>query len=191
MDLGHVCDARAFQVNFAEEYCTRFSEDGPDEGNRWYLEVSADDTAWKCIADFRENSSDRTHIYFSCPEGMPVRYVRLVITRTAAGGRASVSGLRVFGLDTLTPPPEKPVSFSVTRGASDMCRADFRWDLPENADGINILWGISPDRMTHCRQAQGITEDTMFSLDSEMKYYVCAEAFGRGGVSERTDCVMI
>lgn len=190
MDLRHPCLVHAVQINFADSRCTQYAFDGPGGAQRFLLEFSEDALCWHTAADRRSNKRDRVHVYLPFEHPLRTRFVRLTIFAVPAGGIAAVSGLRVFGLDG-SGAPEKPDPPEVFRSPDDPCVFRVRWKLPEGAYGVNILWGLAPDRMHHCRQELDASETVIRSLHAELPYLVALEAFGRGGVSGQSDAVRI
>lgn len=181
VDLGKEVRIRAVQINFAERHCTQYAFDGPRGANQYLLEVSSDGKDWQTAADRRANTEDKTHRYHEL--ALHARFVRLSVTHAAAGGVASVSGLRVFG-DDGSGAPGVPENVAAARDADDRTKVKVSWIMPENAHGINIRWGLSPDRMHHTWQLpDGTTQFTLPALDAELDYFIAVEAFGRGGVS--------
>jgi len=108
----------------------------------------------------------------------------------ANGGRAALSGVRVFG-HAPVPPPAVPDAIRVRRRADDLTIADVNWQLPENAIGVNVLWGLSVDRLHHCWQTLNTTSLSLSSLDARQSYFVALEAFGPGGVAIHSVAVEI
>jgi len=188
LDLGKIVSVRAIQVNFSERKCRRHGFAGAGGANQYLLEISSGGTVWQTVADRRDNEEDKTHRYHELDQR--ARFVRLTVNQAAAGGVASVSGLRVFG-DDGSGAPAVPSGVKAERDANDRTKVKVSWTMPANAHGVNIRWGLTPDRMHHTWQLPACSEFTIPALDSELDYVIAVEAFGRGGVSAMSGPVSI
>jgi len=182
VDLGSECTVMAVQLNFAESGCRRYGMDGDVRVYRWILETRLPDNTWQCVDDASENTEDRTHVY--CPLSQPIRsrHWRVRILQAAAGGIPALSGFRIFGNDG-SGAPARIDNWSAERDGEDPCIVRLRWQRPSHAYGVNIRWGLRPDRLHHTWQCHAEEERTLHCLDSRQKYYFALESFGRGGVA--------
>ena len=191
VDLGSVMTVRAVQINFSEQDCCQYAFDGPGGAYRYLLEGSADGDNWITLADQRKNTEDKTHQYHDLETEQSLRFVRLTVNSIPAGGAAAVSGLRVFGSDG-SGAPCPPENFKAVRSAEDPVKVTVSWTMPENAYGVNVRWGVAPDRLHHCWQTLKTSELTFSSLDAACNaYYIALESFGRGGVSPLTEIICL
>lgn len=190
VDLQTRTAVKAVQVNFSEHHCRQWAFRGPGGAYRYLLEGSDDGENWQTIADEQKNTEDKTHRYHEC--NCSARYIRLTVTSVPAGGMAAVSGLRVFGSNG-SAAPAAPVNVTAIRNKLDPTQVMIRWQAPADCTGINIRWGLTPDRMYHCRQIDGAEHDhfLLACLHSEMDYCLALEAYGRGGVSPLTEYIEI
>lgn len=175
-------ELRAIQVNFAEHHCLRSFDESLAECARFLVESSLDGELWEVLWDQRENQEDKTHCYAELPVPVTASQVRVRIFGMANGGRAALSGVRVFGVASVSAPTE-PRVFRAKRHTDDPTILDLDWELPEHAIGVNVLWGLSADRLHHCRQTLSATALSLGSLDANQRYLIAVEAFGPSGVS--------
>ena len=183
-------ELRALQINFAEHHCERNFDESPTGCARFTVESSRDGNHWELLWDQRNNQEDKTHCYCELNAPISASRLRVRIFAMANGGRAALSGVRVFG-HAPVPPPAVPDAIRVRRRADDLTIADVNWQLPENAIGVNVLWGLSVDRLHHCWQTLNTTSLSLSSLDARQSYFVALEAFGPGGVAIHSVAVEI
>lgn len=132
-DMGKVKNVNAIQLNFYDQD-TNYLGMSAREYTGCYcylLEYSLDGESWITIADRSNYISkpykvqDTSHDYFELIESTPMRYIRLTnMGDVPAGGKFTVSGLRLFG-DGDGNAPEAVYDFIVER--------------PDNEDGRSIL----------------------------------------------------
>ncbi len=171
LDLEHLCDVHAVQINFADEGITAGLPAGEtmqgeitqrrwisrDSGPLcWLLEYSADGNDWSVLCDKRKTDESLPHDLVIPKEPVSLRYLRLTVTRMPFDQPAAVSGLRVFGLpaDAKTDNSaaardmQKPqrAAFAVTR--LNGTNALFNMNA-EGAIGYNVIWGSSPEKLYH------------------------------------------
>jgi len=191
LDLGKQTEINAVQVNFSERNCKQYAFDGPGGAYQYLLEVSGNGVDWRLFADQCDNTEDKTHRYHEAHSPERARFVRLTVFHVPAGGTAAVSGLRVFGNDS-SGAPEAPHCVMARRDGTDRTKVRIQWKNPENTIGVNVRWGLAPDRMHHTWLIMGETEELLLpSLDSRLNYCIAVEAFGRGGVSAVTEPIGI
>lgn len=190
LNLGDAAEIRAIQINFAEHHCQCSADELPQGCARFTVDVSDDGRSWHSIWDQRENREDKTHCYHQPAAPVRAQRLRVRIFAMGNGGRAALSGVRVFG-SASTPIPAAPAEIKVQRRKSDPTIADISWRMPANAIGVNVLWGLSPDRLHHCWQTLDARSLMLTSLNANLRYFVALEAFGPGGVAERSPAVKI
>lgn len=193
LDLGHVCDVRAVQVNFADDICgaafpqgadihivnhgKRYIDDAPQR-LRWLLEGSLDNDTYFVLEDKRAAETDLPHDLVVKENGVRARYLRLTVYEMPYGQPACVSDLRVFGRGGgNAPKPVKNVRLFHTSAL------DFAAEWEGNAVGYNVLWGHEPDKLYHCKQVLGSCKTTVGALVAGQKYFVRVDAFNEDGIA--------
>jgi hypothetical protein len=190
LDLEVPTEIHALQINFAEHHCRAYADADPRGCAQFIVEVSDNADQWRTLLDMSKNSEDKTHIYTILDKPCYARYLRLTILAVANGGVPAISGIRIFG-NAPVKTPATPTAVQVKRRMDDPMTADIFWKLPSGAFGVNVLWGLSPDRLHHCWQVLDAEKLALTSLDASMSYYIAVEAFGRGGVSRISEPVRI
>ena len=191
VDLGKSSTVTAVQINFAEFDCRRFGMTGDMRVSRYVLETRDSGTeTWETVWDASGNEEDKTHPYCQLPVPLARRYWRIRILQAAAGGVAAISGFRIFG-DDASGAPERIDRWEVERDAADPCVARLRWRNPANSHGVNIRWGLAPDRLHHCWQCRETETWTLRCLDARRSYCVALEAFGPGGAAPLSRIIRI
>lgn len=185
-DLGKVKTVHAVQINFADEGLT-FVPDGIsrriDETRyytRWKLEASVDGSEYFTVEDKSEADTDLVHDLVVREDGFLARFLRLTVYQLAYDQPARVSGLRVFGLSD-GPSPAAAEASAVRTGPLDM---QVTWSAP-GASGVNILWGIAPDKLYHSCLCYGIVEKNIGALMADSnEIFVRVDAFNESGLTE-------
>ena len=76
--------------------------------------------------------------------------------------------------------------FTATREA-DRRDATLRWEPVEGAQGYNIRWGISKDKLYNSWLVYGVDSLVIRSLAVDQEYHFSIEAFNENGISLPTD----
>ncbi len=201
VDLGSIQRVRAIQVNLADEAPRpldageeAFTDSGAffkriivteDQPTRFLLETSEDGTVWVPALDTRDGVSDRPHAYVDLRMARRVRYVRLAHIEAPLGGRAAVSGLRVFGEapEGLARPAAVEV-FSAARTEGGLS-AEIAWHPVAGATGYLVRYGLAPDKLYGSWEvADGAAGSLMLTtLNAGATYYVAVDAFNAAGVT--------
>src|SRR5262249_31128488 len=95
VDLAHVCDVRAVQVNFTD-YKSALFESGPEVFTQFKLHGSEDGRNWKLLADLSKEKRDRPNAYIELNERARVRFIRYEHIHVGSPNLA-ISDVRVFG----------------------------------------------------------------------------------------------
>lgn len=190
LDLEMPTEVYAIQLNFAEHNCCRYADQSPQGCVQFILEDAAKQGEWRLRWDRSQNKEDKTHCYLALDRPVWVRYLRIRILAMANGGIPAMSGIRIFGHAAVAA-PATPRNIKIRRRADDPMTADISWEMPDGAFGVNVLWGLSPDRLHHCWQVLEKEELVLTSLDASTQYYVALEAFGRGGTAPLSEPVFI
>lgn len=195
LDLGEVYEIRGVQINFADVGVpmlqvdkslrsnvytnNRYIDPDPNLRTRWLLEGSEDGTVWTVLMDKRDAESDLAHDYIPL-DGVKLRFLRITATELPYGGPFALSGLRVFGKGNCDA-PDSVSTAAVTR--PDAMTARLSWSASRRADGYNIRYGISPDKLYSNHIVYGQTVVLLTTLNAGQTYYAAVDAFGEGGVT--------
>ncbi|MBE6653263.1 MAG: carbohydrate-binding protein [Ruminococcaceae bacterium] len=189
-DLGKVYDVCAIQINFADQNIAPVHGRGHGFAYRYTLEASMDGEKWFLLIDKRDSTEDLSHDYTQLDEATKFRYLKLTnCGDTPAGGKFSISGLRVFGLGGGNA-PEKAPDFTVLRG-EDSRNMTVSWPAAEDAQGYLIRWGIDPHNLHTHWQVIGDCKATVYCLTKEISYYVTVDAYNESGITYGTDIKQI
>ena len=184
-DLGKVYDVCAIQINFADQNIAPVHGRGHGFAYRYTLEASMDGETWFLLIDKRDSTEDLSHDYTQLDEVTKFRYLKLTnCGDTPAGGKFSISGLRVFGLGGGNA-PEKAPDFTVLRG-EDSRNMTVSWPAAEDAQGYLIRWGLDPHNLHTHWQVIGDCKATVYCLSKEISYYVTVDAYNESGVTKGT-----
>ena len=184
VDLGKPRRIEAVQVNFAEHESTAIGR-APDLYHQYRLEASLDGKVWNSLADRSGNRKDVPHDYVELPAAVQARYVRLTNVHFPGGGPFSVRDLRVFGSGEGKPPAAAP-RFEVHRDSSDARNAVIRWNMPPDADGYIVRYGIAPGKLYQNFEVRGQKEIAIHGLNTEPTYYFTVDAFNDSGRTQGT-----
>ena len=187
IDLLDSSRVYAIQVNY-HDYESDMYGRIPGLYHRYQIEGSTDGNHWMVLVDrsksFREVPND--YVELSKPEN--VRYLRFKNIH-APTPHLAISGLRVFGKGSGTPPA--PVSSFETRRHQDRRDISLSWDEVESAQGYNIRWGIAPDKLYSSWLVYDKTEHLMKSLGRDQSYYFAIESFNENGISKLSEPVEV
>ncbi|MBX7109788.1 MAG: discoidin domain-containing protein [Chitinophagales bacterium] len=189
IDLQHICEVRAMQVNFVDYKSAIFYSDST-VFTQFRMYGSVDGKQWEMIADLTKEKRDRPNAYIELPQAKKVRYIRYEHVYVAASNLA-ISDIRVFGKYEGAP-PETPRMFMVAR-QEDARNAVISWKPGKDVVGYNILWGIAADKLYQTYQvfAGGEARLELRALTKGQSYYFSIEAFNESGVSQPAKVVFI
>ncbi len=183
VNLGKVYEVCSVQVNFADQdiadgICGR----GHGFSYKYTLEASQDGDHWFMLIDGRDSADDRPHEYHQLDNVTKLRHLRLTnCGQTPAGGKFSVSGLRVFGFGGGDAPAKAP-DFSAVR-CEDARNMRVTWAPVEDAQGYMIRFGINPEELHTHWQVIGACEAEIGCLTRGETYYVTVDAYNESGVT--------
>ena len=189
VDLEKESDVRAVQVNLADEGLviefppesygddrhTRHIETQPQISS-YTLESSTDGEHWTVLESVHRECSNG---YFEFADGIRARYIRLTGGELPYGQVLRVSGLRVFGNGN----GDRPDQARASAARVDALDARVRWEHVENAQGCNIRYGISPDKLYQSWLVYGADEVTLSTLIAGQEYYLCVDTFNENGIT--------
>lgn len=200
VDLEHISDVHAVQINFADDKIDMNLPDGIalqgeasikryiDESKhytRWLLEGSVDGKEYFVIEDKQEADTDLPHDLIVREGGFKARYIRCTIKELPFNQSACISGLRVFGIRDVELPKK-------ATGVSLELLSEFdlsvKWD-DTKAVGYNVLWGFAPDKLYHSYMVFGSNEVSIGALVKGQPVYVRVDTFNEKGITEGEVCV--
>ncbi|MCL2087925.1 MAG: carbohydrate-binding protein [Oscillospiraceae bacterium] len=190
-DFKKISSVNAFQVNFADQDISSASASGRDNSfvHRYLLEFSIDGIDWHTLADRSgavarpKMAEDHSHQYFQLEKPVDIRYIRITNKGPVpAGGKFSVSGIRLFGHGNDTA-PDAPAEFAVTRPApsADDRFAALSWDPVDGAEGYIIRFGTRPDALHTHFQVIGQTSAIIRILNRGADYYFTVDSYNDSG----------
>lgn len=191
VDLKHVCDVHAVQINFADDQLCLELPDGAalHEGRfiderqhftRWLLEGSLDGEEYFVIEDKSQANSDLSHDLIVKEDGIKARYIKCTVNELPYSQNACISGLRVFGIGA--GPLPKPTSGIQTNLIRELDLL-ITWE-EDDAVGHNVLWGFAPDKLYHSYMIFGCNQVTLSALIKGQQLYVRVDAFNEKGITE-------
>ena len=130
--------------------------------------------------DYSELPGDGSGAWARAP--MHGRHVRITSTFMPAGGKFSLSGLRLFG--TCPGPPPAAVTGVKAVRDSDPRKAHVSWAAASGAEFYIIRYGLSADRLLGNYQVYGTTAFTIASLNAGTKYVVAVDSVGATGLTK-------
>jgi xylan 1,4-beta-xylosidase len=198
VDLKHVCDVHAVQINFADDQLsfpfpegvtpavngemrkTRRYIDERKHVTRWTLEGSVDGTQYFVMEDKSGVDSDLPHDLVVNETGVKARYIRCTVKELPYNQNACISGLRVFGIGEGELPHQ--VTGVQIKLLSEL-DLSVTWESGD-AVGYNVLWGFAPDKLYHSYMVLGINQVDIGALVKDQPVYVRVDAFNEKGITE-------
>lgn len=187
IDLGRPATVYAIQLNYHDHQSDLYGR-VPGLYHRYTIEGSLDGQSWVSIVNRKENYRDVPNDYVELETPQRTRFIRYKNIHVPTPN-LSISGLRVFGLgEGKAPSPVK--GFTVSRH-TDRRDAMIKWDKQAGTQGVNIHWGIAPDKLYNSWMVYDKTELLLKSLTTDQSYYFSVEAFNENGISGRTKVVKV
>ena len=107
------------------------------------------------------------------------RYVRVTGGPGAWGSAFALSGVRVFGERAGCPPAAPDVSAL----RLDDRTARVSWTGTIGADGVNVRYGRTPDKLYHSWLVYGRDDLLISTLSAGVDYWVAVDAFNGSGLT--------
>lgn len=191
VDLGKVYEVCSMQINFADQDIRHHTHGrGLGFSYKYTVEASEGGENWFMLIDQRDSNEDRSHGYFQLNDVTLIRYIRLSnCGETPAGGKFSVSGLRVFGFGGGDAPAKAP-DFRVVR-CEDARNMKVIWEPVEGAQGYMIRFGVHPNQLHTHWQVMDACEANIGCLTRNVTYYVTVDAYNESGITRGTDLQII
>lgn len=177
----------AFQLNFHDYESGIYTR---TEGlrHRFAIEVSEDGKNWQTAVERSNSYIDAPNAYIALNQPVNAKYIRYKNVKVP-GANFAMSEFRVFGLG-FGKKPTTVKGFTVKR-EKDRRDASFSWEAVKGAQGYNIRWGISPDKLYQSWQVYDVNNHFMRCLDRDTPYYFSIEAFNENGISQGSKIVKV
>lgn len=156
--------------------------------HRFVIEVSEDGENWATVIDRSKSYKDAPNAYMVLTQPVLAKFIRYKNIEVP-GKNFALSEFRIFGIGTGSK-PTKVKGFTINR-QPDRRDISFAWHQVKGAQGYNIRWGISPDKLYHSWQLYDANEHFMRCLDRDTPYYFAIEAFNENGISDLSDIIKI
>lgn len=189
VDLGKTEDVRAIQVNYADEALSPefpAEEYGSDRGDRrielepqvshYTIEVSNDGEEWQLLETVARECSNG---YYEYNDGVTARFIRVTGGELPYGQVMRISGLRIFGNGS----GEKPACADAQAQRIDDMDAIVKWQHIDNAQGVNVRYGIAPDKLYMSWMVYEADELKLTTLIKGQEYYVAVDSFNENGIT--------
>jgi hypothetical protein len=187
IDLMHTSDVHAIQVNY-HDYKSNLFGRIDSLYHRYLIESSIDGKTWTVIVDKSKSFDDVPNDYVDLITPRKARYIRFKNIHVPTPYLA-ISDLRVFGIGNQKVSKEVK-NFSVKR-QPDRRDAKISWDPDKTAQGYNVIWGISPDKLYSSWLVYKENTLNLKSLSVDQEYYFTIESFNENGVSQRSPVVKV
>ena len=137
---------------------------------------------------------DAPHDYPELAEPVRARHVKITSQFMPAGGKFSLSGLRIFGL-CLGPLPARATSVHAVRGSNDPRLAHVSWLAGDGSGGAAefyiVRYGAARDRLFGSYQVYESTNLTIASLNAGTKYFVTVDSVSSTGITKGVAVVQV
>jgi xylan 1,4-beta-xylosidase len=195
VDLKHVCDVHAIQINFADDkidiklpegvslqgvgHQTRYIDERKHY-TRWLLEGSEDGKEYFVIEDKSKTETDLSHDLVVKETGVNARYIKCTIIEVPFNQNVCISGLRVFGIGEGELPEKATGVTSELISDLDLL---VKWNKVD-VIGYNVLWGYSPDKLYHSHMVFESDTVRIGALIKGEPVYVRVDTFNEKGITE-------
>lgn len=191
LDVGDGSSIEAIQVNLADHDLARRKPSPSrrqgdilavntihvaDEPTPYIVETSAEGTEWQLVG---RNDRDSPHRLWVLDVPSAARFVRVTGGPAPWNGPFALRGVRVFGHRTGVP----PLPALATARRMDPRAAHVTWTGEGDDDGVNVRYGLAPDRLHHCWRVRGRRELVISTLSAGMDYWVAVDRFNGSGVT--------
>lgn len=198
VDLGKEYTVHSIQLNLAEEGIPtqkypkserstdissgyRYVDSSSKLCTRYIMEGSVNCKDWFVIKDASKSNSDLSHDYVILPENTTARYIKVTAVQLAYEQKFAISGLRVFGLDTIEKPGQVEGVVGVRTSPLD---AHIKWQRTSDAIGYNVRYGIAEDKLYSSYLMYDTNEVKITTLNKGIEYWCCVDSFNESGVTE-------
>lgn len=184
IDLENISTVYAIQLNFFDFEEKNLWGRMPELYQRYWIESSLDGKKWETITDYKNSYKDAPHNYIELDKAIKTRFIRYRHLNIP-NKHLAMGDIRIFGIGNGNK-PSKVKNLTIVRD-KDTRNALITWDSVKNAQGYNLLWGISPDKLysSYMIYKNKGTSLELRSLNKNQEYYFAIEAFNENGISER------
>ena len=144
IDLENISTVYAIQLNFFDFEEKKLWGRMPELYQRYWIESSLDGKKWETIADYKNSYKDAPHNYIELDKAIKTRFIRYRHLNIP-NKHLAMGDIRIFGIGNGNK-PSKVKNLTIVRD-KDTRNALITWDSVKNAQGYNLLWGISPDKL--------------------------------------------
>lgn len=187
-DLGEISTINAIQINYADQD-VEFLGKTLGKFHQYKIFASDDGKNWKILVDKSKNKKDVPHDYIELEKPTKARFLKMENLKIPTG-KFALSGFRVFGKGS-GEKPKKVENFVPLRTDpkkfGDRRSVWLKWQQNDEADGYNIYFGKSPDKLYGNIMVYGKNEYYFGGADRVDPYYFQIEAFNNNGISERSE----
>ncbi|MCF0173314.1 MAG: family 43 glycosylhydrolase [Bacteroidales bacterium] len=180
IDLEDDCTIHALQINYYDHQANLYGRI-PGLCHRFTIEASSDGENWTVIEDRSDSNVDAPNAYIELTLPIAARYIRYNNVKVPSNSLA-ISEIRVFGRGS-GEAPQKVSGLKVILNP-DGKEARLSWDAVSGAQGYNVRWGISRDRLYSSWLVYSDTELDLRCLNAGTEYFFSVEAFNENGISE-------
>lgn len=187
IDLERASTIHALQVNYFDHKNDLYGKVS-NLRTMYFVEASLDGKNWKRIIDRSNSFRDTPNDYVEIHDHTKFRYIRYKNIHVP-GVHLAISDIRIFGLGD-GKLPAVPKSLTVTRNL-DRREANLNWKAVEGAQGYNVYWGISPEKMYSTYMVYDENYLNLRALNIDQSYCFKVEAFGENGVSACSEIIAV
>ena len=144
------------------------------------LEGSPDGKEWFVLEDKRSSKTDLPHDLCLFESGRKARYIKITAYKLPYDQRFALSGLRVFGLGDGEKPLQPQVEYVGYEGDLNI---KVKWGRVENAQGYNVRYGNSPEKLYHSWLVYDQNELDLSTVIKGETYYICVDSFNENGIT--------
>ncbi|WP_040279548.1 family 43 glycosylhydrolase [Psychroserpens damuponensis] len=187
IEMQNPANINAIQLNFHDHESGIYTR-VDNLKHQFTIDVSENGKTWTTVIDRSTSNQDTPNAYIELETPVKAKYVRYNNIKVP-GNNFAMSEIRVFGKG-LGKIPHKVSNFKINR-KKDRRDATFSWDAIEGAQGYNIRWGISKDKLYQSWQVYDTNTHFMRCLDRDTPYYFTIEAYNENGISETSNIVFV
>ena len=187
IDLEDESDVYALQINYFD-HDTQFYNKVDGLRQRYVIEGSLDGREWFVLEDRSSSDKDAPNAYIQLEEPKAARYVRYRNVSISSPYLA-ISDIRVFGKGRGEVPAQVQ-GLTAARYDGDKS-VDLKWDAVPGAQGYNVRWGISEDKLYSSWLLYDDNELTLRCLVKGQEYYIQVEAFNANGISQVSETIRL
>ena len=152
------------------------------------IEGSLAGREWFVLEDRSSSDKDAPNAYIQLEEPKAARYVRYRNVSVSSPYLA-ISDIRVFGKGCGEVPAQ--VQGLCAERHDNGKSVNLKWDAVPGAQGYNVRWGISEDKLYSSWLLYDDNELTLRCLVKGQEYYIQVEAFNANGISQVSETIRL